>query len=87
MTLNKDPNNSSVIHIIGGTDPQLLSLHEKLESSGLNTLALTEDQSFRNLLTTLEDVRPRSGFDEIYFMDLESQVTRRSVEKRLRSKV
>ena len=66
MTLNTDQNNSSIVHVIGGSDPQLLSLHEKLESSGLNTLVLNEDQSFRKLLTTLEDVRPQSGFDEIH---------------------
>ena len=66
MTLNTDQNNSSIVHVIGGSDPQLLSLHEKLESSGLNTLVLNEDQSFRNLLTTLDDVRPQSGFDEIH---------------------
>ena len=66
MTLNTDQNNSSIVHVIGGSEPQLLSLHQRLESSGLNTLVLTEDQSFQNLLTKLEDIRPQSGFDEIH---------------------
>ena len=66
MTLNINQNNSSIVHIIRGSDPQLLSLHQRFESSGLNTLVLTADQSFRNLLKTLEDIRPQSGFDEIH---------------------
>ena len=66
MNMSNDQNDSSIIHIIGGSDPQLLSLNKRLVHSGLNSLALTEDQSFRNLLTTLEDIRPQSGFDEIH---------------------
>ena len=66
MNMSNDQNDSSIIHIIGGSDPQLLSLNERLVHSGLNSLALTEDQSLRNLLTTLEDIRPQSGFDEIH---------------------
>ena len=66
MTLNTEHDNSSIIHIIGGSDPQLLSLHERLKQSGLNSLVLTEDQSFRNLLKILDDMRPQSGFDQIH---------------------
>ncbi|MFL0789969.1 MAG: DUF4347 domain-containing protein, partial [Prochlorococcus sp.] len=61
-----DLNQSPIVHVIGGTDHELLSLYERLEHSGLNTMMLNADQSFRDLITELEEIRPESGFDEIH---------------------
>ena len=66
MTSEMDLNQSPIVHVIGGTDHELLSLYERLEHSGLNTMMLNADQSFRDLITELEEIRPESGFDEIH---------------------
>ena len=53
MTSEMDLNQSPIVHVVGGTDHELLSLYKRLEHSGLNTLMLNADQSFRDLITEL----------------------------------
>lgn len=66
MSFPIEPAGSSSVHIIDGSDPQLLSLQSILIGAGLTTAVISPGQGLSDLLDDLEATKPINGFDAIH---------------------
>ena len=66
MSFPFNPEGMSSIHLVNGSDPQLLGLFHILEAAGLNTLWVDGSQSLSDVVEALEPLTPPSGFSAIH---------------------
>jgi TRAP-type transport system periplasmic protein len=66
MSFPFSPEGLSSVHLVNGSDPQLLGLFHNLQAAGLNAFLVSEFQSLSDVVDALEPHAPQSGFRAIH---------------------
>lgn len=66
MSFLHAPEAASTIHLVNGSDPQMLGLFHTLQAAGLNALWVTGSQSLSDVVAVLEPLAPPTGFSAIH---------------------
>jgi TRAP-type C4-dicarboxylate transport system substrate-binding protein len=66
MSSSFDPEGMSSIHLVNGSDPQLLGLFHTLQAAGLNTLLVDGSQLLSDVVEALEPITPPKGFSAVH---------------------
>ena len=62
---NPDVTGSS-LHIVDGSDPLLIRLHQELVASHSNVLLVEPTESLNTVVHDLQQIRPKGGFDSVH---------------------